>query len=396
MRISEITLSEYEKIDKNEQLSAAISRLKKIEPPALIVEDSKGNYQGVIIRRRLRKSRVDPTSSKVEKQMITLPSIQHTETLAEAARLMIEVQTPILPVFSGEKHIGFISVQDIITQGTDEEWNSIPLESIMTKNPLSARRDDTVARILDLFRTYGISHLPVKDDGKLVGIVSIHDIFSIIFKSMTRQKEGFSQLDRGGHGERAGETSNLLHIPVSSVMSSPVIAAKPTETLSDAHRKMREYNISSVVVVDDDRVTGIVTKRDLLEPIAQRGMESRRIRVQFSMKPGIRMTEEERKAMQRKFESFSKRYRDVVGVGDLFVYLKRHGSISKGNQLIQCRLQFRTAHTQYYSSAEAWSVEETYSLALDRLERRIIEHKETKLSEKHSRKHIERFIEFEV
>jgi citrate synthase len=51
---------------------------------------------------------------------------------------------------------------------------------------------------------------------------------------------------------------------VADVMSSPAVTATPSETVADASTRMREARVGSVVVIDDDRPIGILTERDLV------------------------------------------------------------------------------------------------------------------------------------
>jgi signal-transduction protein with cAMP-binding, CBS, and nucleotidyltransferase domain len=59
---------------------------------------------------------------------------------------------------------------------------------------------------------------------------------------------------------------------VAEVMSQPPITAAPTLTLADAARRMREAGISALVTIGDDgRPQGILTERDMLVAVAERG-----------------------------------------------------------------------------------------------------------------------------
>ncbi|TFG05927.1 CBS domain-containing protein [Candidatus Thorarchaeota archaeon] len=396
-KVEEVYREGYETVTEDDPISEVIDKIKQVEPPALVVEDRNGDETGVLTRRWIKRSRLDPQETSVETLTRPIPSIQTTDEISEAARLMVESRIPLLSVFAGEALRGFISRDDVIRAAADNDWGQNLVSQVMTENPVRARSHDTIAHVLELFNTYGFSHAPVSENDELVGVLSIQDLIDIVYGERDRQEGRFGGTrDHGGAGERKGEKADLVHMSIKDAMSSPVIAARPDDTLEHAWKKMEEYDISSLVIMEDEHIAGIVTKRDLLEPIAQRGMEKRQMSVQFSVKSGIRMSEEEKAAMRREFESFVNRYRDVVGIGGLFVYLRMYGPVSKGDQLIQCRLQFRTANTQYYSSAEAWSAEEAYKLALDRLERQVVEHKETKLSEEQSRRHVENLLKGEL
>jgi CBS domain-containing protein len=396
VKVESIFQENYNTISEDKYLSEVIPKLREQEHQALIVEDKNGDYNGVITRRLVNRTRQNQTQTKGKTLAARPPKVQANEEVSEAARLMIESGSPVLVVYRGEKLAGFITRDAILENAAGEDWASTAIRQVMTENPVTARPDDSIAQVLEIFKTYGFSHTPVTKGDKLEGIISIQDLIDVVYRSRDRQDGGYGGSEgHGGQGERAGEKSDLVHMSISSLMSYPVYAAKPSDSLEEAENKMRENDISSLVIIEDESPVGIITKRDLLEPIAQKAMEKKRIGVQFSVKPGIRMTDEEQAAMRREFDSFVRRYKEVVGIGGLFAYFKKYGPVSKGDQLIQCRLQFRTANTQYYSTSEAWSVEEAYKLALDRLEREVIEHKDTKLDEEHSRRHVENLLKSE-
>jgi hypothetical protein len=141
---------------------------------------------------------------------------------------------------------------------------------------------------------------------------------------------------------------------------------------------MHKFNISSLVIVSKGRPVGIITKRDFLEPLAQRARKpERRLTVQFSIKDA-KIDEAQRGFIMDDFESFTNRYGETLESGTLFVYMKTHGTNFKGDQLIHCRLQLRTRKGAFFSSGEGYGMEQTFRAALDRLEVQIV--KSTELS----------------
>jgi hypothetical protein len=209
--------------------------------------------------------------------------------------------------------------------------------------------------------------VPIVKDGKLVGIVSISDIIENIFQPKHIQRIG----------ERVGEKVPVLSIPAKGIMVKPVITILPETKLQEATEQMHKFDISSLVIVSKGRPVGIVTKRDFLEPLAQMEKPAQRLTVQFSVKD-VKIDEIQRGFIMGDFESFTGRYGETLESGTLFVYMKTHGTNFKGDQLIHCRLQFRTRKGAFFSSGEGYGAEQTFRLALDRLEGQIV--KSTELS----------------
>jgi CBS domain-containing protein len=237
----------------------------------------------------------------------------------------------------------------------------------MAKKPFVIDENESVGAILSLFRSEGISRVPIVRDGKLVGIVSFYDIIENIFQPRQRQAVG----------GKVGEKIPVFSILAKGIMVKPVITVLPETKLRGASELLHKFKISSLVVVSKGRPVGILTKRDFLELLAQMEKPVRRLMVQFSVKD-VEIDDFQRGFIMADFESFASRYGKTLESGTLFVYMKRHGSNFKGEQLIHCRLQFRTRKGSFFSSGEGWNVEQTFRLALDRLEGQIV--KSTELS----------------
>jgi len=74
---------------------------------------------------------------------------------------------------------------------------------------------------------------------------------------------------------------------VREIMITNVVTASPDRTLAEAAKIMEEKNIGSLVVIDRERVVGILTERDFLR-IAAKGYDSRTSRVLDGMsKPAV-------------------------------------------------------------------------------------------------------------
>ncbi|TFF92017.1 CBS domain-containing protein [Candidatus Thorarchaeota archaeon] len=385
-KVKDVYKEGFEAIKETDTLSKAIEQFESRRVPALLVTDEKGIVTSVLSRRWLRRTTLDPSKTRVEKLARHAPVVQEHDRITETARLMVENQVMQLPVYAGKKLRGVITNEDIIQGAMDTALGSRSVREVMTADPIAVRPDDSIGSVVHLFRNQGFSHAPVVEKDRLEGIVSVQDIADIAFRHKDRQTRG----------ERTGNKQSISSIPVKSIMSVPVFATRPDDSLQHAYSKMREKDVTSLVVVQDGRPVGIVTKADLLEPIAQRAVESRQVTLQFSVKPDVRISDAEREAMLRDFESLTKKYKKTMGLGSLFVYMKAHGAESKGDQLVHCRMHLRTSHSSYHSTAEAWSAQEAFSLGLERLERGLMHDKETELDPEFSWRRVREYFESEI
>jgi CBS domain-containing protein len=353
-------------VSENDTLSRCLESFKTDMPPVLAVLDSKGKYAGVITRRWILRSRMDPASTKVKSLMKAAPKAAPNYDLAKLSKLMIESGVRQLPVFNNDKLLGFVTDENVIHAAVCQEWGNNKITTVMTKAPHTIEANRSVGAVLSLFREQGISHLPVMDAGKLVGIISIQDILEDVLGPTKHQTTG----------DIIGEKVQILNVPAKGIMSSPVISVNPDISLRDAEKMMHDHNISCLPVTSSDKLMGIVTKLDFLEPISQQEKVERRLTIQFGVKDTV-ISPDQQGFMMDEFDSFSRKYQEAFQIGTLFVYMKSHGTTSmRGTPLVHCRLQFRTVKGTFFSSGEGWGVESTFRVALDRLERRLLRSKE--------------------
>ena len=122
----------------------------------------------------------------------------------------------------------------------------------MANDPVVVEPGTEVHQARATMQRNGIRHLPVVQEGVLVGIVSDRDV---------RIDEGSlaecGSLDRvkavSGHGR-----------DVASVMAASVHHIGPDASVGDAARVMMSRHISAVPVVEDGRLVGIITTTDCL------------------------------------------------------------------------------------------------------------------------------------
>ncbi len=357
-------------VSENDTLSSCLSRFKEGMPPVLAVFDNNGSYKGVISKKSIKRSSLDSSGTKIKTLTRPAPAVTREDTLSKVAKLMIESEIRQLPVYNEEELLGFVTDEDVIHGAIMEQWGNTQVEEIMTKKPFVIEEDESLGAVLSLLRSEGISHVPIVRDGKLVGIVGISDIIDNIFQPRHGQR----------FGEMVGEKVSTLSIPAKGIMVQPVITVLPESKLRDAEEQMHKFNISSLVIVSQGKPVGIITKRDFLEPLAQMEQPMGSLTVQFSVKD-VEIDEIQRGAVMDDFESFTNRYGRTLEAGTLFVYMKTHGTNFKGDQLIHCRLQFRTKKGAFFSSGEGYGVEQTFKVALDRLEGQIV--KSTELANDH-------------
>jgi CBS domain-containing protein len=106
-------------------------------------------------------------------------SMTPQDTLADAAKVMDELNVGVVPVCDGDRLVGVVTDRDIVVRGIarDVDPKSCKLSDVMSGHVRTARQDDDVDEVLSEMANSQIRRMPVVDNqDKLVGILSIGDI----------------------------------------------------------------------------------------------------------------------------------------------------------------------------------------------------------------------------
>ncbi|MEO9256441.1 MAG: CBS domain-containing protein [Tepidiformaceae bacterium] len=96
--------------------------------------------------------------------------------LADAARLMRDSDVGVLPVMDGDKVRGVITDRDIVIRGLADQKATASVGEIMKDGLISLSPDDDEHHAVSLMSEHNVRRLPVMENGRLVGMVSVGDI----------------------------------------------------------------------------------------------------------------------------------------------------------------------------------------------------------------------------
>jgi CBS domain-containing protein len=110
-----------------------------------------------------------------------LVTVEPGATVAEAATLMGGRGVGSALVLDGGSAAGIFTERDILRAlASDFDAAHHPVADWMTHDPVTVEAGTDVAVARDLMLERGFRHLPVTDDGVLVGIVSLRDLSSSV------------------------------------------------------------------------------------------------------------------------------------------------------------------------------------------------------------------------
>lgn len=111
-----------------------------------------------------------------------LVAMNPAATARAAARMMMEANTAAVVVLDGDNLVGIVTERDltrrILAAAVDPETTT--LDAIMTRDPDVLAPSDSALDALELMRAKHYRHVPVVEAGKVVGMVSIRDLYDAV------------------------------------------------------------------------------------------------------------------------------------------------------------------------------------------------------------------------
>jgi CBS domain-containing protein len=125
------------------------------------------------------------------------------------------------------------------------------VREIMSKDIEVVGRNDNLRTVEERMATKQLRHLPVLEQGEVVGIVTQRDLFKAAMSSTM------------GYGEKA-QQAYLQSVRVKEIMTYPVVTVAPDTSVAVVAEMMINKGIGCLPVVDGTTLVGMITKTDLL------------------------------------------------------------------------------------------------------------------------------------
>jgi CBS domain-containing protein len=271
---------------------------------------------------------VDLNSPVLEVATKDVVVLGEKDRVVDAIKKMVELDIRRLPIVRDKSLLGIITALDIleaiyssVESGSKSLYGDVyarPALEFATRDVITARPNTTIGEVISLFLKHNFGSMPIVDeDGRLVGIFTewdamkiaaqlglphkVRDVMTRIVYVLTRYStvldalEGitiyrfrrYPIVDEGGrvismlHAKdllryfaddatirraREGEVDEVINEYAINVAKSPIFLAKPDDYVTDVVKKMLEYDVGGVPVIDEEggHVIGMVTEKTLL------------------------------------------------------------------------------------------------------------------------------------
>ena len=134
-----------------------------------------------------------PVSELLEGKGSEVHTVPVTATVHEAVQKMIDARIGSVLVVDGDALVGIFTERDVLVRVVGANRNPLktPVSFVMTHDPVSVDSATTVQEVIEQHSGKEFRHLPVVDNGKLVGMVSMRDILRWIAQPSGVPQERF-------------------------------------------------------------------------------------------------------------------------------------------------------------------------------------------------------------
>jgi CBS domain-containing protein len=125
---------------------------------------------------------------------VRLVTAKPDDTAAAAIKLMLDANVGSVVVCEETVPVGIFTERDVLKlAGQGADFGTTLLRTAMTPNPLTISSEDGILDAAQLMGARRLRHLPVVQDGNLIGIVSIRDVLAFLAERL------FSEHDEVAH-----------------------------------------------------------------------------------------------------------------------------------------------------------------------------------------------------
>lgn len=162
-----------------------------------------------------------------------------------------------LPIVDSANRVWAIVTERDMLSVFKGKISGVKVADLMTKNVVTATPRTTIFEAERAMIEKSFRRLPIVSEGKVVGIVTAMDVVRFFGSG-----EVFQHL-------RSGTMLQVLQTPALEIGVKNVITTAFSADSGEAARIMNEKNIGALLVVDDERLVGIITERDFFKLIGK-------------------------------------------------------------------------------------------------------------------------------
>ncbi|MGE0243213.1 MAG: HPP family protein [Nitrososphaeraceae archaeon] len=256
-------------ISENYSISKMIDILLETNASDIFIPIGKSissiNIRDILPIRDISNNKILPLTKKIT-------SLTNNDTLGQATRIMSLYRLRALPIVDeSQKIIAQISAKEIVkfmlktglTGSSTLKDIKINAHNIMTPDPITLTSKDEISKARDIMIRRKIDHIPVVDPldetGSIKGLVTSHDILSILSPS--------ERIGRKSIGiENSGNRMQLL---IEGILTNNITISEIDNPLHNVIELLNNTNSTYAIIKSHNKLEGIITYRDIIDLLGE-------------------------------------------------------------------------------------------------------------------------------
>lgn len=187
-------------------------------------------------------------------------TISSEETGSSAAKAMSDNGVSCIVVENNGDIVGIITVKDFLSRIANKnwDWDRMAVREIMSSPVECVSPDLPVLNAITIMEAKRIKRLPVVDKKRLVGIVVQTDMIRSL-------------------------TTYCIWKDIAQIMNCTLAVVQTKATVEEAVRIMNFHDISCAIVLEGDKIRGIITERDVLRRVIASQIDPAQIQIEKVM-----------------------------------------------------------------------------------------------------------------
>jgi len=363
---------EFPKVKINDRISKVVELVRKFRIYTVPVVDDSDRLIGTVIYKDLLERRVSLTS-KVKSVMTGAHKVSIDSDVKTIAHRFYTLRVRDIPVVDRDgKVIGVIRREVFAKYLLDEGYvKSEPVERFASIPAITANVEDPVAKVKWEMVRRGISRMPILDEGKLVGIVTMRDIVEKLYYASIPERQSY--------GEVVGSEDEILAAPVKAIMTYPVVTANYDEDVRSVVKKLIDRGISGLPIMKNGQVYGVFSGLDIIK----RYILGEKVVIPIPAKIEIELPEDKWKLLEKIISHYYGKLSRLTDIIDIRLSLKVYECSESDKDEKRCKysihVKLKDPYDEYVVSVIEWDPIKAVRDALNLLFRNVLrKHKRLK------------------
>lgn len=178
--------------------------------------------------------------------------IKDNDSVGNALKTMYKKNVGGFPILNKQNIVVGIVEEEDFVYNLAGIWSGVSVEEIMNRDIVTMTPGFSIGDTCRLMIKNYLRRIPIVSDDELIGIVSTFDIIRYFGTSR--------MFDR----MRTENVDEALNVRINEIMSIDFQTIRPSDDVGKAIESMRISGMGLLPVVEDDRLVGVLTERDIL------------------------------------------------------------------------------------------------------------------------------------